>query len=466
MNVHKRSRNLVFDAFTNGKIDLKADFIPQGNKLITGAVNHFKIGGDPEYLVLNGSEVFLSMATGLSTKTAFGKDGGGGSFEIRPWASRSALEVVASTLITLRWFSSWLSWTYPSVDGNFQCSPIPYKYALGGHIHFGRRQRELLPEEILALDLLCELFNKVEIFDSAGVLFRRRFSRYGRFGDHRKQKYGYEYRVFPTWLSSPAQAMLVLTFAKLAVFDPHLIIGVKQYCEKGGSALAALKIIAQLFTQRGDQDSAICAELLQVRDSSFWGAKPTFGSAWGLPVKLDYARDVDYYPASIKPRKQEIELTKRAIYGDPCAEYDLVPNWPCAKLPKGLLRLSGTNSPEFFMLEEDWRCCNLHIIHGEVPSSGYRGVKDLLIGAQVAYLLERKHGQRWQEKVQKWLLKRGIKREISISNGAVISTNCIALDERITCYESEFIKFAFPVFTGDTLMRLKFREAPKILAEM
>ena len=118
------------------------------NKEPVGLVNHFTIGADPEIMLQASSlvppyseKIIYAASLGLLTGVAFGADLSGRQVEIRPWASKSTLETVASIQVSLKWLSSWLTKINPNVKHTFLCYPFIEGDGLGGHIHFGKRNR-------------------------------------------------------------------------------------------------------------------------------------------------------------------------------------------------------------------------------------------------------------------------------------------------------------------------------------
>lgn len=183
-------------------------------------VNCFKVGCDPEFVVLDsfGSAVH-AHDMGLGTGTAYGADGSGRPVELRAQPSRFVVEVVASLLDTLRLFNAHIQSARTS--NHWMTGGLVGRESIGGHVHFGRRQVKLRRDEVKVLDKV------VDLLDSAGLFLdtrRRRQERgsYGMPSDHRQQTYGYEYRVPPSWLMSIGSAHLVMTLSKLAVVDRRL----------------------------------------------------------------------------------------------------------------------------------------------------------------------------------------------------------------------------------------------------
>src|SRR6267378_676830 len=191
--------------------------IPQYPRL----VNRFTIGADPEFSLTDQGKLCPAMKIGLQTGLAFGMDMNGRLAELRPAPSRFALDVVASMLSELRWMALYLP---QSLKYNWLSSPYDGQDGVGGHVHIARQRNEKdRREDVNSLSYLNSWMLKVGVFSSALNASRTSHTKYGHSNDIRMQKYGYEYRAFPTWLDSPWLAYLVLVLSKLSVYNPKLI---------------------------------------------------------------------------------------------------------------------------------------------------------------------------------------------------------------------------------------------------
>lgn len=305
-------------------------------------VNRFKLGADPEFIFANcdratdgrviASARVDASAMGLAQGPAFGADNNGRLAEIRPYPSRSAVEVVASILCTLRWMVTqvpsivsyeWLSGAYLLDDG------------LGGHVHFGRKRpnRKL---EVEALDSIEEGLLYLGVYPKDQVDRRRagdaRRQIYGALGDFRLQQHGYEYRTFPSWLDSPELAFLTLVVSKLSVQMPDL------YRFKGANPIlehARLRNFLAYF--KGVDDDARLALLMLDR------GLPTqrgdnFAPRWGIkkenaPKKLVR---IPIIPPCIKPDAQSVQEVFESLQsGKPLGFRVPEVTWAPTAPPKG-----------------------------------------------------------------------------------------------------------------------------------
>ncbi|MCS7464448.1 hypothetical protein N0M98_30580 [Paenibacillus doosanensis] len=181
------------------------------------------LGADPEFLLLNerGKVIFAS--------DFLEKDGPVGcdaivlpSFrkiyplaELRPEPSREVRQMMINLHRTMQLASRSIT------DGTLEwvAGGMPVKgFPLGGHIHFSgvRLSAELLRtlDNYLALPLVL-----LEDETTGG-----RRPKYGFLGDFRRQRHGgFEYRVLPSWMTSPTVARGVLALAKL-IADHHRLL--------------------------------------------------------------------------------------------------------------------------------------------------------------------------------------------------------------------------------------------------
>jgi hypothetical protein len=117
-------------------------------------VNHFSIGADPEFILTDGLSRLDAKDLMLKAGPAFGADNNGRLVELRPAPSRSALNVLTSLWLAMRWMLvyhpdvakfGWRSGAFAEGDG------------LGGHIHYGRKRSLLREREVANLDRITHL---------------------------------------------------------------------------------------------------------------------------------------------------------------------------------------------------------------------------------------------------------------------------------------------------------------------
>jgi hypothetical protein len=193
----------------------------------------FTIGADPEFCILKQgdtveyNEFYREHPELFGTneyKDEIGLDGGWCALEVRPRPSKNPLEVVANIhnilrksviscpkLLKYRWKAG------AFVNGN----PI------GGHIHFGVKEYtnkhtgfvknpdlvKILDNYLALPSLLLE--NRKEGKDRRDEMD----CGYGLPKDYRSNKWGFEYRVCSSWITSPYIAAAFLCLAKTIVFE-------------------------------------------------------------------------------------------------------------------------------------------------------------------------------------------------------------------------------------------------------
>jgi hypothetical protein len=304
-------------------------------------LNHFTLGADPEFVLYeprNGVRLD-GAALGLRTGQAFGVDSNGRLLEIRPKPTRWALELLASTLVTMRWLALCKPET---MSYEWRAGAFLLRDGLGGHVHIGRKA-DSRSDEVRALDVLSDMLTALGVYPAAEVAARRagdQFNqRYGQPGDIRLQTHGYEYRTFPSWLDSPWIAYLSIVLSKLLVYDPDVF---KEF-QVGNQTpqLARQRITSLLAKWQGLDDDALLA-LHVLRSRGFpVHAGGDFKSRWGIRYAAESKVKLEVVPKQIQPTKDEVlQLFCHFLRGT-----ELMPDVPQAywvtKLPKGYLTVLG-----------------------------------------------------------------------------------------------------------------------------
>lgn len=266
-------------------------------------VNSFKIGADPEFIFRHGGRRVPATALSLKTGLAFGADQNGRLVELRPKAYRSALKVVASILQELRWLAVTLPMTqkYDWLAGAWQ-----FGDGIGGHVHFGRK-RETRAQEVDALANIMAALTHIGTYSKEEVGRRMqgddRGQVYGKLDDIRLQNHGYEYRAFPSWLDSPWTTFLTLVLAKLAVYDPNVVMGWADGVKSVRQWKVALRNLLALYRGRDDD-----AELALWALDKFGFPRhigDDFKERWGLAGLT--AQTVDVIPPTIGASPESVE---------------------------------------------------------------------------------------------------------------------------------------------------------------
>jgi len=283
--------------------------LPDGFSTQRRYVNRFKLGADPEFIFCQGGERVNASAFYLAQGLAFGMDNNGRLTVIRPWPSRSALEVTASILTTLRW----LALLHPDT--------LPYSWAagafligdcLGGHVHFGRKRpnRDI---EVKALDAIDDELIAIRAYPQAEVIRRRqgdgRNHPYGLPGDIRLQRHGYEYRTFPSWLDSPELAFLTITLSKLVVHNPSLaqgyipLLGYERHIQRIKNLLSYYKDV--------DDDARLALMLISRKMPVHIGGD--FKGRWGISPEVFTVPKITFVPSCIQAPQECAEELMNAL---------------------------------------------------------------------------------------------------------------------------------------------------------
>lgn len=293
-------------------------------------LNPFCVGSDPEFCFVDArGKKIEAIQLGLRVGLAAGCDQNERLVELRPWPSVSVVEHVAGILTALRWMYRVYG---PSLEGmHLRAGAFFAGDGIGGHIHFGRK-RPTRTDEIAALDGVARALSQVGIFPmdewQHRIVGDRLGQVYGKPGDFRIQRHGYEYRTLPSWLQSPAVAFICLTFAKLAVLDPEIPRSwAKEPPEKAASLLRGL---AKFFRSR-DDDAYILYHLLTISGDEIFKVahSANFAPAWGLS-NIEYLPLEGAYilPDSIAPDDSEIkEVQEHLMLGTPLKFRRLSPSF-------------------------------------------------------------------------------------------------------------------------------------------
>lgn len=216
-------------------------------------VNPFKIGADPEFIMLNADGSIYN--SGLPYEGEVGSDHGGRVVELRPAPSRLAYRVVKrlnrmfhNEPLTRYSTPKWRAGGHVQVRSNGE--DRSRVQSLGGHVHidvpcsgysgYSKESVEYLKttdpaayaryvkerELAGALDETIRNLEGLDILHAAEAQTRRRSPHgYGRFGEVRGsgRDNHLEYRTPISWLYSPVTSFVTLTSCKLAAAAPDSV---------------------------------------------------------------------------------------------------------------------------------------------------------------------------------------------------------------------------------------------------
>lgn len=180
-------------------------------------MDELTIGCDPELGLTNHGQLKYASTLGLAVEQEFGADGCGRVAEIRPpfakcpiQLTRNIKNVFQRAVIAKPELNNYV-WK----AGSIVCGE-----PIGGHIHFGHQWlMEKMPEDHARIKKYMRgLDNTLAVVgalleDPIEFKERRLGSSYGRQGDYRSQRWGQEYRVLASWITSPPVASGVLSLA-------------------------------------------------------------------------------------------------------------------------------------------------------------------------------------------------------------------------------------------------------------
>jgi hypothetical protein len=188
--------------------------------------NNFKIGADPEFMMLNHHGEPLNAGKELDKE--FGSDGCQWIFEVRPKPTTNPIELIHNIQKIFKRSMAKMpeyldyNWMAGSFVGNANCHrPI------AGHIHFG--MKELSPnwgeaDSKDATFYLSQYVGALSIcIENKEVGKKRRMydndHHYGNISDWRPQPHGFEYRTPSSWLTSPYVAAGIVALSKVVMYN-------------------------------------------------------------------------------------------------------------------------------------------------------------------------------------------------------------------------------------------------------
>lgn len=334
--------------------------LPKDFSLQRRYVNRFKLGADPEFFFVDNGEPVYAKHMGLAQGLAYGMDNNGRLVEIRPHPSRSALHVVASILLTLRWLAILCP---KALDYEWVCGAFMFGDGLGGHVHFGRKRpgRNL---EVKALDMIEDELLALKAYPVEEVHRRRlgdeHHQVYGMPGDIRKQLHGYEYRTFPSWLDSPELAFLTITLSKLAVYNPALLQGCAPFRQREQHYQRIFNLLS--FYKDMDDDARLALRIVARALPTHIGKD--FRKRWGLPsapIVGEKLPVITCVPSSVKADASTVqELFKHFLGEQPLTFKIPVPTWsPLTPLEGYIPTITAVNTYQAKGLGElVWDVCH------------------------------------------------------------------------------------------------------------
>jgi hypothetical protein len=179
-------------------------------------LNEFKLGADPEFVVMEGSHI-VPFVSRPDRYAPWGLDHSGWVIEPHPKPDVSVRELIKNLKVSFNDFATvappgkWRA-------GAYLVAP-ERTITLGGHVHIDKPASR--PEEISALDVFTKHLEALDILPQDECAARRESrEHYGRYSDVRNEHGHYEYRTFASWLFSQRVSKICLTATKLIVVDP------------------------------------------------------------------------------------------------------------------------------------------------------------------------------------------------------------------------------------------------------
>lgn len=195
-------------------------------------INNFRIGCDPEFMLLNDAGKTVPASTYFQHNGEIGYDHGGRVAEFRPQPTKGVYPIMQKIQALVK------GPQMATIKARLRAGALCNGDALGGHVHFGfncflqkppagcnihdgGQFNEKGAQVTKALDALTKTLEHLDILPKNESALRRNHGQgYGRYGDVRDCNGHMEYRTMASWLYDPKVAFLCLTAAKLAAADP------------------------------------------------------------------------------------------------------------------------------------------------------------------------------------------------------------------------------------------------------
>lgn len=313
-------------------------------------INHFMLGADPELVFHNGVQRLDAQSFRLKAGPAFGADNNGRLCELRPAPSRSALSVLASLWLAMRWMVVY----HPELlKYNWRAGSFFEGDGLGGHVHFGRKRTKLRDREVAVLDRLTHLQFVAGLFDREEGRERVHKAHgapvgqpYGALGDIRQQPHGYEYRTLPSWIDNPWLAYFSLVASKLVVALPDMVAPLTQADSEIGAEQARrqLQMLLAYYAPQ-DDDARLALAILAHRGWPSHASGMDFKTHWGLfpsgPLGSRMEAEAPaIWPESVPSTAEDERELSMAMFENRAPELTaLRPTWTPHSLPEGYVHL-------------------------------------------------------------------------------------------------------------------------------
>lgn len=181
-------------------------------------VNTFKVGADPELVLLDPPQIVNGAVRGVETAGYFGFDHGGYVVEPHPTPDLSVRQVCKNIRTSL----DYMHYLWPNLKfragAYYEAAGARNQMYMGGHVHLDIRA--FTPDQIAAMDSFTASLEHLDLLPRVECARRAEGGFYGKKGDIRAEHGHVEYRSMCSWLFDPKIAMLCMTGAKLAAINP------------------------------------------------------------------------------------------------------------------------------------------------------------------------------------------------------------------------------------------------------
>jgi hypothetical protein len=200
-------------------------------------VNTFKIGADPEFMVINKmGNRHIDVSRIGDAYGSIGYDHGGCVIELRPAASYTVQELLKNIKVLLndKRLAQFKEYTWRGGAAFRTSNDYGEMWVgMGGHIHLelpfvGHHgiSNDVFNARIKALDAVSRILYELNILPKEENEVGRKAAGYGEYGAYKVAQsdnfFRIEYRTPCSWMFDPRNAFITLTALKLAVINPSL----------------------------------------------------------------------------------------------------------------------------------------------------------------------------------------------------------------------------------------------------
>lgn len=342
----------------------------------------FLMGTDSEYIIRSGRKV-IKASDYVSIEEPFGRDANGFIFEVKSEPG-DPVQVVESLKNILNSGAQ----KFPELtEFNWQAGSFVCGQPLGGHIHFGIKKMIISPEDA-AKQFLDHYVGAVSVLleDKKQGLSRRAYNlspggnkvSYGKSGDVRLKKHGFEYRTCSSFMTSPEVAKGILCLGKVVMFEvinnpsfsPRVYIEPEDFVQMNIEKIRArfdslwADIQRMILYPKYRQELRVVYDLIV--NGKSWVSRRDMKDTWGIKIipvaasrNTKQAKDLNDFELFLKKLDEGYELPLKPKKMPPIVkEVKIAPVVKRRKIVKAPPKKDSDNSSYFYdytsPLKNEW----------------------------------------------------------------------------------------------------------------